>query len=118
MAHSATSFPPPRCVPWASWSQFLTVHQCVEDMVAAPGACARPAANAAAIIAAWRTHSSLPLAVDCTGQIAEHYANDVAVRGGVCVVLCACLRAGKGNWVGGRRWPLFLWPPPADALFE
>ena len=73
MVHQQIPLPPPRVVPWASWPEFLMVHNCVEDLLRGDGPLEPIAAVISAKISAWRSYGSLPLAVDATGQIAEHY---------------------------------------------
>ena len=76
----AHSLPPPRCVPWSSWSDFLLVQNAVEEMAGGEVDVLGPARLIADKIACWRSLGSLPLAVDATGQIAEHFLQSNAVR--------------------------------------
>lgn len=80
LAMQAHSLPPPRCVPWSSWSDFLLVHNAVEEMAGGVVEVLGPARLIADKIACWRSLGSLPLAVDTTGQIAEHFLQSNAVR--------------------------------------
>jgi hypothetical protein len=75
--------PPPRVVPWASWAEFVTVSSIVEDFTSAVtsgGDVVGPARALVRRIDVWRSRLSLPLAVDATGQLAEHFLQEQHVR--------------------------------------
>ena len=76
------SLPPPRVLPWGSWNEFTAAYSCVESVLAAPYGSpdqAGAAAYLAAKIGAWRVRGGLPVAVDCTGQLAAHLASGGAI---------------------------------------
>jgi hypothetical protein len=76
MALSLQSLAPPRVAAWHSWSEFVFVYHAVEEMVlqhGGPASAAAAAATVTARVSVWRSRgSNLPVAVDCTGMLAEH----------------------------------------------